>query len=143
MSSSKNIALFAVAREREVGVDIERINPTIAGESIPELFFSVRETSTLRALPEEIQARAFFDCWSRKEAYIKALGTGLSLALNSFDVSLEPDKPAALLCTRNDSDKVNHWFMQSLDAGPAYSAALVVEDEGKDGELKLQFWEWH
>lgn len=142
LSSSHNMALFAIACQREVGVDIERIKPAIASEPIAELFFSSLETSTLRALPADMQVKAFFDCWTRKEAYIKALGTGLSLELNSFDVSLEPGKPAKLLYTRHDPGRENHWFMESLDTGADYSSALVVESESENEEIKLLFQEW-
>lgn len=143
LSSSDNTAIFAIAYKREIGVDIERINPAIDSESVSDMFFSPLETAVLHTLPADMQLKAFFDCWTRKEAYIKALGTGLSLALNSFDVSLDPCKPAALLGVRNKVGELNHWFMESLDAGAEYASALVVENNNKREELELHFWQWH
>ena len=102
--------MYAFALEREVGVDIEQIRADIASESIAENFFSPSEVQTLRALPREHQSQGFFNCWTRKEAYIKARGQGLSIELNSFDVSLSRVKrqrfcavtnPAAGLCARS------------------------------------------
>src|SRR5580692_3450771 len=98
VSHSGGWALQAVTRDCEVGVDIERVDARFISEQIPERFFSPREVAQLRALPAHQQTAAFFRCWTRKEAYIKARGLGLALSLDSFDVSLGPDDPPALLC---------------------------------------------
>ena len=105
MSHSHGVALYAVTRDREVGIDVEFIRRDLAVEQIAERFFSRRETATLRALPTALREHAFFLCWTRKEAYIKARGEGLSLPLDQFDVSLIPGEPAALLSTRPDSER--------------------------------------
>ena len=99
VSHSHGVALYAVTRGREVGIDLERIRFDLAVLEIAERFFSRREVATLRTLPTEAQRQAFFRCWTRKEAYIKARGEGLSLPLDQFDVSLAPGEPAALLGT--------------------------------------------
>ena len=93
VSHSHGLALYAITRGREVGVDVERIRPEVAQEKIAERFFSPREVTLLRALPAPLQATAFFACWTRKEAYIKATGEGLTLPLDQFDVSLLPGEP--------------------------------------------------
>jgi 4'-phosphopantetheinyl transferase len=127
LSSSGDLALFAFARGREVGVDLERIRPELADEAIPEHFFAPSEVATLRALPRDRQPAAFFDCWVRKEAYIKARGLGLSLALDSFAVSFGDDAPPRLLSTAPDPEDAGRWGMVALEAGPECAAALVAE----------------
>ncbi|HEX2242050.1 MAG TPA: 4'-phosphopantetheinyl transferase superfamily protein, partial [Gammaproteobacteria bacterium] len=89
----------AVTCAREIGIDIECIRSELAYEQIAERFFSPREVAALRTVPTSRQLKAFFDCWTRKEAYIKARGEGLSLPLDRFDVSLAPGEPATLLST--------------------------------------------
>jgi 4'-phosphopantetheinyl transferase len=138
MSHSHGVALYAVARGREVGVDLEFIRRDLEVEQIAERFFSRRELSTLRALPTELRKEAFFLCWTRKEAYIKARGEGLSLPLDQFDVSLIPGEPAALLSTRPDSQEALRWSLQELTLASGYVAALAVEGRG----WSLSCWEW-
>ncbi|MFL6214166.1 MAG: 4'-phosphopantetheinyl transferase family protein [Blastocatellia bacterium] len=129
ISHSHDLALLAFAQGRELGIDLEWIRPEVAGEQIAEHFFSRGEVATLRALPERRQTEAFFNCWTRKEAYIKARGEGLSLPLNQFDVSLAPGEPAALLRAAM-SDETARWMMLDLTVGAGYKAALVVEGRG-------------
>ena len=138
VTHSQGLALYAMTRGREVGIDIEAIHPELAREEIAEQFFSPREVAALRALPVALQPEAFFNCWTRKEAYIKARGAGLSLPLNQFDVSLVPGEPAALLSTEGDSLEAARWALRALDPGPGYAAALAVE--GHDWRLKC--WQW-
>ncbi|HZG52707.1 MAG TPA: 4'-phosphopantetheinyl transferase superfamily protein, partial [Pyrinomonadaceae bacterium] len=90
LSHSHELALYAFARGREVGIDIEHIRADFADDDIAARFFSAREVSMLRALPARARTSAFFNCWTRKEAYIKARGEGLSHPLDQFDVSLTP-----------------------------------------------------
>jgi 4'-phosphopantetheinyl transferase len=138
VTHSHELALVAVTRDREVGVDLEYLRPDIACEEIAERFFSARERAGLRALPAEVKHQAFFNCWTRKEAYIKAHGEGLSLPLDQFDVSLAPGEPAALLATRHDHRDAQHWCLQALMPGPGYAAAVAVE--GQDWHLTC--WQW-
>jgi 4'-phosphopantetheinyl transferase len=138
VSHSHEMALFAVTCDREVGVDIEFLGREIRGEEIAERFFSPRERATLRALPQEVKHQAFFNCWTRKEAYIKAHGEGLSLPLDQFDVSLAPGEPAALLATRGDAREAWRWSLQALTPGMGYIAALAVEGQS----WQLACWQW-
>jgi 4'-phosphopantetheinyl transferase len=133
LSHSGDLALYAVTRGREVGIDVERTRPDIASETIAEQFFSPREVATLRALPVHLQEKAFFACWTRKEAYIKATGRGLAIPLASFDVTLAPGEQPALVSTRNDPREAARWRLCDLDAGAGYAAALAVE--GHDWRL--------
>ena len=138
ISHSHEMALFAVTRGREIGVDIEYLRREIACEEIAERFFSIHERASLRALPAEAKHQAFFNCWTRKEAYIKAHGEGLSLPLDQFDVSLAPGEPAALLATRGDPREALRWSLQALTPGPGYVAALAVEGQG----WHCSCWQW-
>lgn len=128
LSHSHRLALYAVTQGREIGVDVEFIRNNINLLGIAKRFFSAQEYSQLRALPESFQLQTFFDCWTRKEAFVKAKGEGLLLALHQFDVSIAPGKPAALLCTKWDPDEASLWSLRSLNPAPGYAAALAVAD---------------
>ena len=138
LSHAGGLALYAITGEREIGVDIELLRDDVAGVALAEYFFSPREVKTLRTLPPEVQTRAFFNCWTRKEAYIKARGAGLSLPLEKFDVSLSPCEPAALLSTRDDEQEASRWLLRELTPDPDYVAAVAVEGSG----WQLRCWRW-
>ncbi len=139
LSHSQNQALYAFACHREVGVDIEQIRAMSDAEGVARRFFSAREYAVFQALPPQQRDEGFFNCWTRKEAYIKALGDGLSHPLGTFDVSLWPGEPAALLAVRGDPGEVSRWSMRALTPVPGYVAALVVE--AHDWTLKCWHWE--
>ena len=136
LSHSGDFALIAVTRGRKVGVDVELIRADIELEDLARRNFSLREVSELMSLPLEQRARGFFNCWTRKEAYIKAQGLGLSLPLDSFDVSL--GEPAALNATRPDENESARWSLHSLNVESNYAAALAVEGNG----LEIRCWDW-
>jgi 4'-phosphopantetheinyl transferase len=138
VSHSDGVALYAVAAGREVGVDIERVREDFAGLEIAERFFSPHEVEALRALPAEERAAAFFDCWTRKEAYIKARGEGLSHPLHLFTVSLAPGRPAALLRTDDDPQEAARWSLVELLPGEGFRAALAVKGEAPS----VRCWRW-
>jgi len=135
---SHGVALYAITRGREVGIDLERIRLDLTVMEIAERFFSRREVATLRTLPTETQRQAFFRCWTRKEAYIKARGEGLSLPLDEFDVSLAPGEPAAILGTQRDPCEAFRWSLQELPLAADYVAALAVAGHG----WRLASWQW-
>lgn len=129
LSHSGELGLVAVARGRRVGVDIEQVRPEFANGQIAEHFFSPAEVHTLSALPAADRVQAFFRCWTRKEAFVKARGEGLSIPLNSFDVTLRADEPAALVRVANDPGEASRWSVMAVpvDTGRTYEAAVVVE----------------
>ncbi len=127
MSHSHDVALVAVGRDCALGIDIERIRPELAEQHIAERFFAPSEVTALRHLPSEAQAEAFFNCWTRKEAFVKARGEGLSLPLDRFAVSLTPGAPAVLLAINDDPHEAGQWHMQALMPWPGYAAALVTD----------------
>ncbi len=123
LSHSGGFAALAVARF-ELGVDIECIRPI--EEEVAERFFAADEVTRLRSLPQEQQIEAFFTCWTRKEAYVKALGDGLLLALDSFSVSLEPEAPARLLRTGDDPVEPSRWQLHHFVPAPAMVGAIAA-----------------
>jgi 4'-phosphopantetheinyl transferase len=127
LSHSGEVALIAVAREREVGVDVEFMRADFATNEVAEQFFSMAEIYTLSGLEPHLRTQAFFNCWTRKEAYVKARGEGLSMPLDVFDVSLAPDVPAAMLSNRVNDTEPSHWIFQDLNIAPDYAGTLVVE----------------
>jgi 4'-phosphopantetheinyl transferase len=138
VSHSDELALYAISRDREIGIDLERIRPELAGQEIAERFFSPREVASLRALPEGMQADAFFACWTRKEAYLKAKGQGIVLGLDQFDVSLSPGEPAALLHVIGHPEEAARWSLQELRPAAGYIASVAVEGHG----WQLRCWQW-
>lgn len=127
LSHSAEVAVVAVAREREVGVDVEFMRADFATNEVAEHFFSVAEIYTLSGLEPRLRTQSFFNCWTRKEAYVKAHGGGLSVPLDVFDVSLAPEVPAAMLANRVDESEPSHWIFQDLQVASGYAGALVVE----------------
>lgn len=138
VSHSHQLALIIFAYGRLVGIDVEYMRKNVEYEELAPRFFSLAENVALNALPEAQKREAFFHCWTRKEAYIKARGEGLSLPLDLFDVSLRPGEPAALLGSREDPREVARWSLQALASADDYASALIVEGHG----WHLRCWEW-
>lgn len=138
MSHSHEWALLALTKGKKIGVDIELIRAEIAEQNLAEQIFSPLENETLRNLPEKLRLKAFFDCWTRKEAFIKAVGKGLSYPLEEFAVSCAPHQSAMLLSINNSSDEVENWHIKELNVGENYAAAAAIESK----QLKLKFYHW-
>ena len=134
LSHSHGRAAFAFTRGRELGIDIEYVKEDFEAEVIAKRFFSRAEVLALCTVPAELRKQAFFNCWTRKEAYIKARGEGLSMPLDQFDVTLRPDEPVRLLNNHVEEREVSRWSMQAIPAPEGYAGALVVE--GHDWKLK-------
>ena len=130
VSHSDDLALFGFARGHEMGVDVERIRPEIEVEDLAARYFSPNEFKTLRSLPADQQREAFYCGWTRKEAYLKARGEGLSFPLDRVEVTLTPDEPAMILKASGDPDVFRHWILQHLSPAPGYVGAAAVE--GRD-----------
>lgn len=137
-SHSHDLALFAVAQNLEVGIDIEFISDRLASLKVAEKFFSEADVSALKALPADLQPAAFFTGWTRKEAYLKALGAGLSYPeIKQLSVSVMPEKPA-VLSIADDFHKDRPWTLMTLPAAPGYTAALAAAGPVK----KVSCWQW-
>jgi 4'-phosphopantetheinyl transferase len=124
-SHSGDLALIAVTTGCELGVDLERMREIRDSEQIASRFFCPAEANELLSLPRDQQERAFFLCWTRKEAFIKATGQGLSAALDSFRVTLDPSQPAAILHIDGDRNLAQSWTLHDLYVAPGYAAALA------------------
>ena len=138
LSHSGGMALYAITRNMEIGVDVERVRSGFKYEEIAERFFSANEVAILRKIPTEKKLEAFYNCWTRKEAYIKAHGKGLSLPLDSFEVSFAPWEPSILLITKDEPQESSHWTLLDLKPGLGYVGALAVKGIG----CSLRYWDW-
>src|SRR5689334_7179358 len=125
LSHSNEVALLAVTLDAELGVDVEHIRADFASEDIARRYFSRAEVEVFNSLPPEERVEAFFRCWTRKEAYIKAIGKGFSHALDAFDVTLAPGVEPVLL--RAEDDDASRWWMGDIEVGEGYAGALMVE----------------
>ncbi len=139
LSHSGMLIVFAFALNRELGIDIEKIKPMNDADGLIERFCSEREKSDYFSIPAEMRNKAFFRCWSRKEAYIKARGTGLYFSLAKFSVSIKPEDPPMLLEVKDEPDETERWRLYDLDISKDYSSSLMVEN----GEVMLRFFEWN
>jgi len=127
MSRSRDIVLFGFCRNRHVGVDIEFESFEPDFEQIVRHFFSKSEQAAFRDLPENQKKTAFYHCWTQKEAFLKALGDGISRGLDQFDVSIDPSTPAKLNRVRWDPDSVSEWSLKTIRSIPGYGIAVAVE----------------
>jgi len=138
VAHSHGMALYGITIGREIGIDLERVRSDFETDQIADQFFSRRERAALRALSPESRLEGFFRCWTRKEAYIKARGDGLSLPLTRFDVSLAPGEPTVHLSTPDAPLEASRWSLEELPAGPGYIAAIAVEGHG----WRLRCWQY-
>lgn len=138
LSHSHGMALLAFGINRDIGVDIEPVRPLSDANQIAERFFSAREYRQFTAVSPAQQPQAFFNGWTRKEAYIKAIGDGLTCPLDAFDVTLTPGHPAQLLRIRGSVAEAAKWKLCSLEPRPEYVGAVIAS--GNDWNLKL--WRW-
>lgn len=140
LSHTEGVTVFAIARDRQVGIDVERIRADTNALELAERFFSPPEVQWLREQPAAEQIPAFFTCWTGKEAYIKAHGKGLSLSLSSFGVlPVETVGGSELqLKVYDDPEEARRWSMRKLEPGPGLRAALAVE--GERCRVRLGHW---
>jgi 4'-phosphopantetheinyl transferase len=134
VSHSGGRALIAIARGRQLGVDIEQVRENVDWESLSRRYFSRCEQDALHALETLERRRGFFRCWTRKESYIKAHCEGLTLPLHAFDVSVSPREKNLVLATRPDAGEAALWSICAIEAGHGYEAALCCK--GRDWVLK-------
>jgi 4'-phosphopantetheinyl transferase len=127
VSHSANMAVIAVGSEHRLGVDIEKIRGDIDTTSLAERFFSLRERAGLQALSDHLRVPGFFACWTRKEAFLKATGDGLSFPLADFSVTTHPDLDPVLEEIRGNTEARKQWFVADLSVVDGYRATVVVE----------------
>jgi 4'-phosphopantetheinyl transferase len=137
-SDSREWMALGVTLHRRIGVDIELVREDVSILSIARRFFSPREVAVLEALPDAEQLPAFFRCWTRKEAFIKAIGEGLSYPLDQFDVTLGPDEPARLTYVAGEPDAPQRWWMMDFPMASGYAGAVITETPLEE----VRFWAW-
>jgi 4'-phosphopantetheinyl transferase len=127
LSHSEERALVGVAYDQEVGVDVEHVRPLTDAAHLVARCFSAGEQSAWQSLPLNERLPAFFRCWTRKEAYLKARGVGLSAGLDHFEVSLAPGEPARILSINDSTTSPAQWPIGDVPGDEGYMAAYVVE----------------
>lgn len=141
VSHSHEMALYAFTRDRRVGIDIEYRRNIIDLDSIARHFFAPVEVDTLLSLSPQIRPVAFLNCWTRKEAYIKGLGEGLSHPLHTFTVSLAPGQPARLVSDVGDPSAPQRWQFDAFFADAEYESAIAIEaNESDRAKCALSFY---
>lgn len=138
LSNSANGVLIAVARGGEIGVDIEALRPMDDAAELVERFFAPSERSTFSRLPPEERTTGFFSGWTRKEAYVKARGDGLSLPTTEFEITLGPREPARLERFEREPAEVGRWSFAAFEPARGFLGALAIE--GRERELARRFW---
>lgn len=138
LSHSDGLALYAVARGREVGIDVERVCPIAEADQIIERLFSASEKAAFRTHPDNSRQELFFTCWARKEAYAKARGEGLFLAPDQFDRSSIPWQPAELLRAHEYSPERHQFSLRNLSMDAEYVAAIAAEGD----RWRLACWQY-
>ena len=129
VSHSAQIAAFGFSWGREIGVDVEAVRPVPEADSIARQFFSPREVEAYFALPAADRRLGFFNCWTRKEAFVKARGDGLGFGLDRFDVSLDPRGPARILRVDRQPGERCGWMLGDFHPAPGFVGAVVVQAE--------------
>jgi 4'-phosphopantetheinyl transferase len=137
VSHSANIALIAVSSEHQLGVDVEKIRGDVDVDALAERFFSLRECAGLRALPDDLRVPGFFACWTRKEAFLKATGSGLSFPLADFSVTTHPDHAPELEDIRGNPEGGKQWSLSDLQVD-GYRAAMALDSS----HFKLKTYAW-
>ena len=138
LSHAHDLALYAVAVKRRVGIDMEFLQREFQWEEIAERFFSHGEQASLRRLPQKERRHAFFTFWTQKEAVLKAVGTGLTDDLKKINVASRPRRTACPSPAGYPQNISDIWEVIELDPGPGFTGALAVEGEG----VHVQCWQW-
>lgn len=136
VTHSHNLALIALTLERMIGVDIEYIRHNVEFRKLARRFFSNQESSALSAYDDPLLPAAFFACWTRKEAFVKALGDGIAFGLGDFTVSVDPRDQEVALKTAQNTNESDNWSIINLDIGRDYAAAVAANG----GRFKLRLW---
>jgi 4'-phosphopantetheinyl transferase len=127
MSKSAGYAVYAVTRNRRIGVDVEQIREIAEIEQIGRQFFSEPEYELLCARPRSMKQKTFFECWTRKEALVKSVGVGLTRPLHSFDVAENPEDSVRMVRLESDAGEKCPWTICDLEQYPGFAVAVAVE----------------
>jgi 4'-phosphopantetheinyl transferase len=140
LSHTEGTAVLALARERRVGVDVERVRENLKPLELAERFFSAAEAAWLRSQPAAQHISAFFACWTAKESYIKACGDGFFMPLSGFSIIPQGANKPLRLELQDKTEPAAAWSLWQLDLGPNLRAALAAE--GRELTVSLRSWSW-
>ena len=140
LARAGGLGVYALSSDHAVGVDVEEVREFPELRAMAGNTFSPGERAALEAVSPEDYLPAFYRCWTRKEAYLKARGTGLLTPLDSFDVEIAPDRPAALLGVSGDASAPGEWTLLHLEPASGYVGALAVG--APPGQVMLRAWSW-
>ena len=140
LAHSDSLGIVAVTRSASVGVDIERICPVPEMNELVERFFAPRENRAFQELPTELKPSAFFNLWTRKEAWLKATGQGIGHHLHQVEVSFLPGEPARLLALPGELQFGEEWSLRDLKIAPGFGAALAVS--GREPHVTCRRWDF-
>ncbi|HZL95487.1 MAG TPA: 4'-phosphopantetheinyl transferase superfamily protein [Vicinamibacterales bacterium] len=141
LSHSAGLALIAITTDSNVGVDLESIRPQSDLADIARRFFSAAEADCLMAVPSHLRTEAFFSCWTKKEAYLKACGEGFAIPLDRFSIPLTNDAvqtPVDFHVASNGVGPAKRWSIYTLKPAPGYVGALAIAGTG----WRLSQWPW-
>lgn len=136
VSHSHGLALVALSLDRKLGIDVEKIREDVEYEKLARRFFSEAENKEFEKYQGE-KTRAFFATWTRKEAFVKAVGKGIAYGLSEFDVNIDPDAAPRMLRSGWQEDDLNNWHMATLDCAEGYMATVISDRS----EFGLRLWE--
>jgi len=137
LSHSHEITLYAITLNREIGIDLEFLRPITEAENIVKNYFSNKESALFNTISSDQKPEAFFNAWTRKEAYLKATGQGLSQPLKEVEVNFTPGEPAKLLSIKGDTQKASEWTLKHLIPHPNYIACVAISAQN----LEYSYWE--
>lgn len=138
VSHSQDVAVIAISWQREIGIDIEVVRHLDDAMQVAQRVFADEEVAAYTAVPNNLKLQAFFNCWTRKEAFIKAIGEGMSFPLKEFAVTLYPNESARLLHICGDHAAASMWQLRSLAPAPGFVGAVAA----KGHEWRLSCWQW-
>jgi 4'-phosphopantetheinyl transferase len=135
LTHSGSLAAVALTANCQIGVDLEQVRPLSDMQQIADHFFCPEEAAEIMSLPQEDRERAFFLCWTRKEAYTKAIGEGLLLPLNTFRVTLRPGSPAQFVSLEHEAAFVEAWTLHDLPISSSHAAAVAYHDRPRNLDM--------
>ena len=138
LSHSGKVALYAITNAREIGIDIEKIHPIADAEQIAKRFFSAKEFEWLSQLSPSEKPAAFFDLWTCKEAYLKAIGEGLAFGLDQFEILFSASQPPKILTIQGNLQAAQPWYLQQLTPVLGYVGAVAVKADNPS----FNYWQW-
>jgi 4'-phosphopantetheinyl transferase len=133
------VALYALTLQNRMGVDVELLREIAAAADMAKRFFAPEEIAALQRVPEGLRADRFLTCWTRKEAFIKAQGSGLSVPLDEFVVGVDPFDGPGVITFRGDPEETSRWSVYDLRPEPHILAALAVATR----DVQLDCWSWN